>query len=116
MPTARQMIAPQFDDASAFCTRIRTDRHPAKVGGYIDKAGKIVNQPASSKPSDSLPRIWRASSKTGSGATSAKDGRFVITPQFEQAFDFSGGLAQVGIGDLRGYIDRRGKFVWNPSK
>lgn len=39
----------------------------------------------------------------------------VINPQFEEAFDFNGGLAEVRVGDARGYIDRNGKFVWKPS-
>lgn len=40
-----------------------------------------------------------------------KRGWIVIKPQFEEAMDFSEGLAAVRIGDKYGYIDTRGKMV-----
>jgi hypothetical protein len=40
----------------------------------------------------------------------------VIQPQFEEAFDFNGKLAEVGLAGARGYIDREGHFVWNPAR
>ena len=44
-----------------------------------------------------------------------KAGKIVINPQFDDAFDFSEGLAPVAIGDEWGYIDKGGKFVINPQ-
>jgi hypothetical protein len=41
-----------------------------------------------------------------------KTGRIVIKPQFEAALFFSGGLADVDIKGMSGYIDKTGKFVW----
>jgi hypothetical protein len=38
-------------------------------------------------------------------------GRFVIAPKFDDAWDFSDGLARVERRGRVGYIDRRGRFV-----
>ena len=54
-----------------------------------------------------------------------KTGRIVIEPRFGRAFLFSGGLAMVSFGEppdvigaigKRGYIDRKGNYVWEPSE
>jgi len=42
-------------------------------------------------------------------------GKLVISPQFNQAYPFSQGLAAVKIGDKWGYIDKTGKFVIQPQ-
>jgi len=42
-----------------------------------------------------------------------RSGQFVINPQFDDAFPFSYGLALVRSGPK--YIDKTGKYVWNPS-
>lgn len=46
-------------------------------------------------------------------------GAFVINPQFDEAYYFENGIAQVTIGkgaDAKSaYIDKTGKFVWNPT-
>jgi hypothetical protein len=42
-------------------------------------------------------------------------GKLVISPQFNQAYPFSQGLAAVNIGDKWGYIDKTGKFVIHRS-
>lgn len=41
-----------------------------------------------------------------------KHGAMVITPGFDFAGSFTGGLAEVRKGDRHGYIDRSGKFIW----
>jgi hypothetical protein len=45
-----------------------------------------------------------------------KTGRFVIRPQFDLAYSFSGGLARVEINGRVGYINKEGDFVWKPIK
>lgn len=42
-------------------------------------------------------------------------GKIVIPLQFDQAFDFSNGLATVRIDEKYGYIDFSGKYVWHPT-
>src|SRR5271170_1991746 len=44
-----------------------------------------------------------------------KEGKMVITPQFDDAAEFREGLASVGIGGKYGYIDKKGRFVVNPQ-
>ncbi|MEO0020341.1 MAG: WG repeat-containing protein [candidate division WOR-3 bacterium] len=45
-----------------------------------------------------------------------KTGKPVISPQFAFAWSFSEGLAAVMIGGKCGFIDKSGKFVWEPSE
>jgi hypothetical protein len=49
-----------------------------------------------------------------------KSGKFVISPQFDEAYNFRAGVAQVRIGhgaveERIGYINKAGKFIWNPT-
>ncbi|NCO84162.1 MAG: WG repeat-containing protein, partial [Nitrospirae bacterium] len=41
-------------------------------------------------------------------------GDIVIAPMFDEADKFYGNLAQVVVGDKIGYINKIGKFVWEP--
>lgn len=45
-----------------------------------------------------------------------KAAKLVISPQFDEAGDFRGGLAMVKIADRTGYINKRGEYVWKPSR
>ena len=44
-----------------------------------------------------------------------KEGKLIITPQFDLAGSFFEGLAPVKIGNKWGYIDKEGKYVINPQ-
>jgi len=39
----------------------------------------------------------------------------VIRPQFENARPFSPDLAPVQVGSAWGYVNKDGKFIWNPT-
>jgi hypothetical protein len=43
-------------------------------------------------------------------------GKIVIPPQYDGAWDFSKGLARVVIDEKKGYIDKTGKYVWEPTE
>ena len=43
------------------------------------------------------------------------NGKFIINPQFDEAWDFNDGLARVVISDKYGFINHQGKFVINPQ-
>lgn len=45
-----------------------------------------------------------------------KTGEIVILPQFDEAGDFSEGIASVAISQKVGCIDRTGKNIWDPQK
>ena len=49
-----------------------------------------------------------------------KTGKIAIEPQFDRALNFDSGIAAVWIGqppeNRMGYIDVKGKFIWNPTK
>lgn len=49
-----------------------------------------------------------------------KSGKWVIEPKYDSAWEFSNGLARVAIGSgesaKEGYINRDGKYVWEPTE
>lgn len=99
--------------------------------GYIDKSGKLVidNQ-----------QIWGACEfseglacvQSGKWGFIDNTGKFVIQPQFNEAHSFVDGIAFVKIGSYDattmidvvgafdtegkwGYIDKTGKYIWQPT-
>jgi hypothetical protein len=94
--------------------------------GYVDKAGKFV-----------IPKRFDDVAKFSEGRAAVEvngkwgvidtGGNFVVKPRFKSVFkgespieEFSNGLARVNIKDgvrpnKEGYIDRTGKFVWEPT-
>lgn len=91
----------------------------SKKYGYIDKTGKMVVPPLfeSAGPFvDGLANVHNCEQASFVDMT----GKTIITSQFQYAMPFWNGLAEVEIGDStglrRGYIDRTGKFIWQPTK
>lgn len=95
--------------------------------GFIDREGKVVLTEsgydalfhAKTSPlwSDSPHRIQliplhRIAGKWG---YISRGGRWHIRPQFEEAFDFTEGLARVRVGNQWGYIDQSGRFAIRPQ-
>jgi len=44
------------------------------------------------------------------------DGKFAVEAKFDSCWEFSKGLARVGIERKEGYIDHDGKYVWEPTE
>jgi hypothetical protein len=126
--TAGQMvISPQFDDARRFFE----GRSKVMIGdkwGYINKAGSQVVSPQfvfTDRFSEGLAGVVTGDLKVGFIDTT---GTFVVAPQFDAAFGFSEGLAPVNLGGTPdttwtrvdggkwGWIDKTGKYVWEPSE
>jgi hypothetical protein len=99
---------------------------------YIDTNGKVVIDKSSDKPSGMASRAFNKDfsenlavfsfymkSKTGSGVYKPLygyidlKGNFVIKPQFEEAFDFSEGMAIVKTNDTGAYqiINNKGQVI-----
>ena len=43
-------------------------------------------------------------------------GRVLLEPRYDRADVFDGDLAEVEIDDKTGWVDRTGRFVWEPTK
>lgn len=100
-------------------------QHPSEIReqkwGYIDKTGAMVIPPQFDHAQsfhDGLASV----SVGGKVGYIDKAGRFVINPQFAYGEDFVRGIAHVAIGKLEqpdamqyGYIDKTGKYIWQPS-
>ncbi|ECL3693363.1 WG repeat-containing protein, partial [Campylobacter coli] len=43
-----------------------------------------------------------------------KSGKFIVKPKFDEAWDFSEGLAAVGLNGKWGFIDKNGEFAIEP--
>lgn len=80
---------------------------------YIDATGKIAIGPTREIVeargfSEGLASVKASNSKSG---YIDRTGRFIIKPQFEEAYEFSNGLARVQDGGKYGYIDKTGNVV-----
>jgi hypothetical protein len=79
---------------------------------WVDRQG----QPASAPQRETAPAELQRLSINGSpwGFADAED-RFVIAPRFDDAGEFSQGLAPVKLGELWGFVERSGKLAIAPA-
>lgn len=98
--------------------------------GYVDKTGRWIITPRFAGCGDFKEGLAPVALKTADGTKwgyVGGRGEMVIKPQFDGAFPFVGGVAEVyteavathASGRLlktrRGYIDRSGKYIWEPQ-
>ena len=123
------VIPIQFEKAGRFSEGLA----PVRLNGkwvYIDKTGQVVIEP----PYEGIVRL--ESFRNGLATANAggtehpkgfiqggkwgyldKTGQWVIAPQFDSAGSFDEhGVAVVWIGDKRGFINRQGDYIWEPTK
>jgi hypothetical protein len=85
--------------------------------GFIDKTGKIVIKP---QFDDALLGFFEGLAEVQIGGKWGyidKSGNIVIKPQFDGTSGFQEGLAKVFIGGKEaGYIDKTGRYVWEPTR
>lgn len=108
-------ILPQYDYAGDFAEGL-APVHVAKFG-FINSSGQMVIPEQFDLAFPFTEGLARVSVDQGSGPLTGfidTTGRIVIDPHFDNAGAFSGGLAMVQQGGYTGYVDRTGKFVWNP--
>ena len=139
--TGKMVINPMFENAQDFsegmagvCVgpgcyfNVLSDK-PKEEGkwGFIDKTGTLVIPPQFS-------RVWTfheglaSVSVGGKWGYVDKKGKFAINPQYDLVNEFQNGVAKVCLkmpstdpsdkDDISpcGYIDRTGKYIWQPSR
>lgn len=125
------VIRPQFDCAGDFSEGLAPVMIDKKWG-YIDRSGEITIEsqfdcagnfynglaPVNINGDDLYiyytARGYRI--KGGKWGYINTKGHFRIQPQFDNATDFSKGLAKVDLGGEWGYIDTTGEYIWKPTK
>lgn len=122
-------ICPRFDDVEGFSeglAAVRIDRS----WGFVDKEGRVVVHPRFDDVegfSEGLAAVkvggtWHEKERRWDGGKWGfvdKTGKMAIAPQFDEVWPFCGGLALGEIDLVRGcyhvYVDKEGKFVWDPA-
>ena len=121
------VIPMEFEMAQPFSDGMAAVRVDSKWG-YIDKSGKFVIKPqfsnvgpfseglASVSDADSL----AATRTVGDDFTPKTDfidkqGKLVFSLPIDSAEMFVNGVARVRLGFKLGYIDKTGKYIWEPS-
>ena len=113
--TGRAVIRPIFKRALRFAEGLAAVQMRDGKWGFIDTTGKVVIAPRFGKAlgfSEGLAPVQTAAGKFG---YLNKAGSMVIPPRFDTAERFRDGLAWVEIGEMWGYIDKAGRFVWKRS-
>ncbi len=126
------VINPMFESAESFREGLAAvcvgrgcyggfDNKAEKKWGYIDKAGAMVIPPQFDVAVDFHEGLAGVSIG-GKWGYIDKAGKFAINPQFGWSGNFEHGIAPVNIGKLddpetirSGYIDKTGKYIWQPS-
>jgi hypothetical protein len=127
------VVNPQYDMAAAFSEGLAAvclgnchyDEEGPKKWGFVDRQGDVAIplQFGAVKPfTEGLAAVCVGDctgGRDGKWGFIDTSGHFVISPQFDEAYSFESGAAQVRNGHLAderiGYIDKTGKFIWNPT-
>jgi hypothetical protein len=119
------VIPMQFEMAQPFSDGVAAVRVDSKWG-YIDKTGKFVIEPQFKgagpfseglAPAGNVDFMSVARSEEGEATTSFidKQGKPVFSVPFDLATPFVNGISRVRVGIQLGYIDKTGKYIWQPS-
>ena len=121
------VIPMQFDVALPFSDGLAAVKVDSKWG-YIDKSGKFVIKPqfvGAGPFSEGLAAVasfdFLSASRgldTEATATSGfidKQGKIVFSLPFDTATPFVNGISRVRVDIKSGYIDKTGKYIWQPS-
>jgi len=129
----KMVIKPKFDWALNFTDGLApvqiTKILKGKVWGYVDKKGKFVIKPKfdgliAGQFQKGLADVDIKLDKKGQWfGYIDKSGKFLIEPKFNLAGPFNEeGIAEVTLIDYsnnirrKGYINRKGQYIWEPSR
>jgi hypothetical protein len=117
--TGAMVIQPQFDSASFFSDALAAVKVD-KQWGYLDHKGAMVIQPQFASIGDFSEGVAAVYDGDLWGFID-KSGAMVIQPRFDSVSGFSEGIARVWMGNfqdgqLSGYINSKGEYIWEPSK
>jgi hypothetical protein len=121
------VIPMQFEMALPFSDGLAAVRVNSKWG-YIDKTGKFVIEPQfrgagpfteGLAPAGNVDFFSVTRSDDGEAPPSTgfidKRGKMVFSVPFEASSGFVNGIAQIRVDAKLGYIDKTGKYIWQPS-
>ena len=118
------VIPMKFDLALPFSEGLAAVNVDGKWG-YIDKAGKLVIKPqfrSAGMFSEGLAPVNSEPSASRTELTGVdtgfidKTGNVVIKLQFDGASSFVNGIAKVEVDGKWGYIDKKGYYIWKPTR
>ena len=118
------VIPMHFDQAQPFSEDLAGVSVNAKWG-YIDKSGKFIIEPKFRSASPFSEGVAPVNSEPGEARTEQtgtgtgyidKTGKMVITLKFDGALSFVGGIARVYVEGKFGYIDKKGNYIWKPTR
>jgi hypothetical protein len=131
--TGKIVINPVYERVSSFseglaavcsgpgCYFGTQNTNKEKKWGFVDKTGKVVIVAQFADAGGFREGVANVS-VGGKWGYIDENGKFVINPQYDSASPFENGLAQVGFkgsdkdSDFkRGYINKAGKYIWEPS-
>ena len=121
------VIPMQFEIAQPFSDGLAAVKVNSKWG-YIDKTGKFVIEPkfrGAGPFSEGLApvgnvdfmRATRSGDEEAAPATGFidKQGKMVFLVPFDTSSGFLNGIAKIRVDIKSGYIDKTGKYIWQPS-
>ncbi|OLP16150.1 hypothetical protein BST81_22365 [Leptolyngbya sp. 'hensonii'] len=120
-PTGAMVIQPQFQMAQQFSENLAQiafdqnpdDRRCPYLQGYIDKTGRTTIA-----PQFCLTRPFSAGLALTDRGFINKSGQVVLKPDgvVEGESSFGRGLVQIAVDRKVGYVDRTGRYIWQPTE
>jgi hypothetical protein len=121
------VIPMQFEMAQPFSDGLAAVRVDSQWG-YIDKTGKFVIEPQFKGATPFSEGLAAVGNVDFSRVVRADDGEATVTPgfidkqgkmvvklPFDNATGFVNGIARIRVDVRSGYIDKTGKYIWQPS-
>lgn len=113
------VLPPKYEQAGQFSeglAPVQTDAGGQFRWGYIDKTGNIAITPRFSQARFFNDGMAGVQINMGKFGYINRTGDLVIKDQYDNVDQFIDGIAMVEVGTKMGYIDKTGKYLWQPSE